>query len=195
MGLGAAFTYFFYSWYSKFLQAGREVNNIEAGWLTSLVMAGAPAGVFLGGFLADRITRRAAEPVRARRYLGAACYLAAAACMFAGTRCDGALAMSGFFAASTFFMHVALPNWWSVAIPQCGRHVGAVRPDERRRRVRGDGIAVLRQGLFRRTHQDLGLTAREQWDQCCWRTLPCWFAGAAVWAAYRLPAAGGRHEA
>src|SRR6185369_11756790 len=58
MGLGSAYTYFFYFWFPKFLQAARNVRNVEAGWLTSLVMAGAPAGVFLGGFLADRITRR-----------------------------------------------------------------------------------------------------------------------------------------
>src|SRR5262249_47274558 len=73
MGLGAAYTYFFYSWFSKFLQAARNVENIEAGWLTSLVMTGAPAGVFLGGFVADAITRRATDAVRARRHVGAAC--------------------------------------------------------------------------------------------------------------------------
>jgi ACS family glucarate transporter-like MFS transporter len=186
MGLGSAYTYFFYSWYAKYLQAARDVRNVEAGWLTSLVMTGAPAGVFLGGFLADRITRRAANTVRARRYVGAACYLAAAACMFAGTRCDSALAMSAFFAASTFFMHLALPNWWSVAIPQGGRHVGALFGLMNGTGAFGALASQYFVGEFASARKDLGLTAREQWDPLLLAYVAVLLCGAVAWVAYRF---------
>jgi MFS family permease len=186
MGLGAAYTYFFYFWFPKFLLAARNVRNVEAGWLTSLVMTGAPAGVFVGGFLADRITRRAFDTVRARRRVGAVCYLAAAACMFAGTRCDSALAMSALFAASTFCMHLALPNWWSVAIPQGGRHVGALFGLMNGTGALGAAASQLFVGIFADARKDLGLSAREQWDPLLLVYVVLLVCGAATWEAYRF---------
>src|SRR5262249_34665688 len=39
MVLGAFYTYLFYTWLPKYLQDGRGVDNIRAGWLSSLVLA------------------------------------------------------------------------------------------------------------------------------------------------------------
>src|SRR5207253_2100750 len=66
----AAFnSYFFFSWYPTYLQKAREVSNTTAGWLASLALLGATLGSLLGGYLADRITRFAADRNRSRRFL------------------------------------------------------------------------------------------------------------------------------
>jgi MFS family permease len=54
MVLGAFYTYFFYSWFPKYLTAARGVGNVEAGTLASVVLAGSAVGMLVGGWLADR---------------------------------------------------------------------------------------------------------------------------------------------
>ena len=81
--------------------------------------------MLLGGWLADRLGR-ASDPVRARRYTGVVCYLIAAACLFLGVRQDDPLTLASLWGASFCAMHVTLPNWWSCAIPQAGRHTATL---------------------------------------------------------------------
>src|SRR5262249_19207117 len=61
MALVASVSYFFFSWYPKYLQAGRGVGAIAAGWLASLVLTGGAIGSTLGGFLCDWLTRWTGE--------------------------------------------------------------------------------------------------------------------------------------
>jgi MFS family permease len=185
MVLGAFYTYFFYSWFPKYLRAARGVENVEAGWLAALGLAGSAVGVFLGGFVADGITHRAANPVRARRYLGLVCFLAAAACMFLGVRCDDPLALAGLLAASTFAMHVTLPNWWSVALPQCGRHVATLFGLMNGLGVFGAMASQYFVGAFADWQKDRGFTGREQWDPLFDVYVGVLIAAALAWWSYR----------
>lgn len=193
MVIGAFFTYFFYSWFPKYLSAARGLENVAVGRLSSLALAGSAVGVFLGGLLADRITTRAADPVRARRRVGIGCYLAAAGCLFAGVRADDPAAVAGLMAAAMLVMHLTLPNWWSVAIPQCGRHVGALFG-----LMNGMGVvgALMSQGfvgVLADWRGGLGHTGRAQWDPLFDVYVGVLVCGAAAWALYRprpLPDAG-----
>jgi sugar phosphate permease len=126
MILGAFYTYFFYGWLPTYLMEARGVSNQLAGWLGSLVIAGSGVGMLVGGWLADRVTRTAADAVRSRRRLAVACYLGAAACLYAGTRCDDPVSLAVLWSLSAGLMHVTLPNWWSVIIPQAGRHTATI---------------------------------------------------------------------
>src|SRR5439155_6920549 len=97
-------------------------------------------------------------------YLGVGCFLTAAGFVFVGARFDEPVMVAGLFAAAMCAMHVTLPNWWSVAIPQCGRHVGAVFG-----LMNGMGVigAMASQGFvgaFTDWQQSRGLTGRAQWD-------------------------------
>jgi MFS family permease len=186
MVCGAFFTYLFYSWFPTYLADARGVGNVEAGWLAALVLAGSAAGVFLGGFVSDAITRRATDPVRARRFLGVGCFLTAAGCVLAGARCDDPAAVAGLFATGMCAMHVTLPNWWSAAIPQCGRHVGAVFG-----LMNGMGVigAMASQGFvgtFTDWQKDRGLTGRAQWDPIFDVYVVVLAAAAVAWCAYRF---------
>ena len=163
MVLSAFFTYFFYTWFPTYLQDARNVTNAEAGNLASLVNGGSAVGMLIGGWLADRISKLT-DPIRARRYLGLLSYLSAAGCMFAGIRCDDALSVTLFFTGAFCTMHFALPNWWSVVIPQSGKHVATLFG-----LMNGIGVmgALASQGFvgaFVDYQKSQGLTGRAGWD-------------------------------
>ena len=86
--LSAFNSYFFFSWYSTYLQEGRAVDNVLAGRLAGIALLGATIGSLVGGMLADRITRRAADRYRARRLLCLSAFFAAAAMLYASVLAD-----------------------------------------------------------------------------------------------------------
>jgi MFS transporter, ACS family, glucarate transporter len=185
MVFGAFYTYFFYSWFQKYLNASRGVENVEAGNLTSLVMAGSAVGMLLGGWLADRISRLS-DPVVARRYLGVVCYFAAAAFLFVGVRQDDALTLAMFWGASFCAMHVTLPNWWSAAIPQAGRHTATIFGLMNGLGVLGAMASQGFVGVFADLQADRGLTGRAQWDPIFDVYVGVLLANAVAWWLYRF---------
>ncbi|HVL12587.1 MAG TPA: MFS transporter, partial [Gemmata sp.] len=184
MVFGAFYTYFFYSWFQKYLNASRGVGNVEAGNLTSLVMAGSAVGMLLGGWLADRLGR-ASDPVRARRLLGVACYLVAAACLFLGVRQDDSLTLAALWGASFCAMHVTLPNWWSCAIPQAGKHTATLFGLMNGLGVLGAMASQGFVGVFADWQASRGLSGREQWDPIFDVYVFVLLANAVAWWSYR----------
>jgi ACS family glucarate transporter-like MFS transporter len=185
MVFGAFYTYFFYSWFQKYLNATRGVGNVEAGKLTSLVMAGSAVGMLVGGWLADRLSR-ARDPVRGRRYLGVACYLVAAWCLFLGVRQDDALALAWLWGASFCAMHVTLPNWWSCAIPQGGRHTATVFGLMNGLGVLGAMVSQGFVGVFADWQKARGYEGRAQWDPIFDVYVGVLLANAVMWWFYRF---------
>lgn len=186
MILGAFYTYFFYGWLPTYLMEARGVSNSLAGWLGSLVIAGSGAGMLLGGWLADRISRRSADPMRDRRRLAVVCYVLAAACLFVGTRCSEPVALAVLWSLSAGAMHVTLPNWWSVIIPQSGRHVGAIFG-----LANGVGCvgALASLGLvpiFADWQERHGLSGRAAWDPIFDVYVGVLLANAVAWWLYRF---------
>jgi len=164
MILGAFYTYFFYSWFPKYLSAARGVGNLEAGTLSSIVLAGSAVGMLFGGWLADQIPKWSDRPLVARRYVGCGCYLVSAVFLFLGIRCDDPKALATLWGLSFCAMHITLPNWWSVAIPQCGRHVGALFGLMNGIGVIGAMSSQWFAGAFSDWRGSQGFTGREQWD-------------------------------
>jgi len=187
MVCGAFYTYFFYSWFQKYLNAARGVGNIEAGNLTSLVMAGSAVGMFLGGWLADRIPHWSSDAVRARRYLGVVCYLISAVSLFAGVRCDDSLILAVLWGVSFCAMHVTLPNWWSVAIPQCGRHTATIFGLMNGMGVLGAMVSQKFVGWFADYQErSRGLTGRDAWDPLFDVYVGVLICGGIAWSLYRF---------
>jgi MFS family permease len=185
MILGAFYTYFFYSWFSKYLTAARGVSNLEAGNLSSLVLAGSAVGMLFGGWLADRLPRWSSDPLRARRYLGVGCYLTAALCLFLGIRCDDSLALALLWGGSFCAMHITLPNWWSVAIPQCGQHVGALFGLMNGLGTIGAMSSQWFVGVFSDWRGRQGYTGRAQWDGMFDVYVGALILAAVAWWCYR----------
>jgi MFS family permease len=185
MVCGAFYTYFFYSWFQKYLNATRGVENVEAGNLTSLVMAGSAVGMLIGGWLADSFPKWTANPVAARRYLGVACYLIAAASLFAGVRCDNALSLATLWGISFCAMHITLPNWWSCAIPQAGKHTGALFGLMNGLGVFGAMASQGFVGFFADWRARNGFTGRDAWDPIFDVYVAVLLLNAIAWWLYR----------
>jgi MFS family permease len=186
MVLGACFTYFFYTWFPKYLNAARGVENIRAGWYTSMVMAGSGVGMLLGGWLADRIPHWFSDSIAARRYLAVICFSTAAACLHAGILCEDPLALSALCCASFLAMHVTLPNWWSVAIPQGGRHTATVFGLMNGLGVLGAMASQKFVGVFADWQAERGLSGRAQWDPIFDVYVGVLIGGGIAWWLYRF---------
>ncbi len=183
---GAFYTYFFYSWFVKYLETARGLDNPTAGWFSSFVLAGSALGVLIGGWIADWIPKRFADAVTARRSLGVGCYVAAAAFLFLGMRCDDAYGLAACWGASFCAMHVTLPNWWSVAIPQCGTHVGALFGLMNGMGVLGAMASQGFVGAFADWREKLGYQGRAAWDPIFDVYVVVLLLGGLAWWCYRF---------
>jgi MFS family permease len=139
-----------------------------------------------GGWLADAITTRSARPLATRRYLCAGCFLTAAVCLGAGVRCDDPMAVAVLWGVSFGAMHVTMPNWWSVVVPQCGRHVGTLSG-----LMNGVGVigAMASQGfvgVYADWRGAAGYSGREQWDPMIDVYCGALVLAAVAWWAYRF---------
>jgi len=117
----AFMTYLFFTWYSDYLQTVRQVEATEAGWLSSLVLAGSTAGVLLGGFAGDRV-----RTPRARKWFCAGTSAGSAALFFLAMRSQSPLTMSWLFALSSLSLLCMQPLWWAFTAEIGGKHVGAL---------------------------------------------------------------------
>ncbi len=185
MVFGAFYTYFFYSWFPKYLNAARGVENVTAGQLASLVMAGSAVGILLGGWLADRIPAWSDEPVRARRYLGVTCYAVAAVGLFCGIGADDSRLLAVLWGASFCAMHVTLPNWWMLAIPQAGRHTGTLCGLMNGCGVLGAMASQWFVGWYSDRRAEQGHTGRDAWDPLLDVYVGVLLLNAVLWWAYR----------
>ena len=84
--------YLYYSWFPKYLQNARDVSAVEAGWRSSLVLAGAAVGTLSGGFIDDVLRRK--NLGHRRRWSGAASYTLAAGLIALGLLWDSPRAMA-----------------------------------------------------------------------------------------------------
>lgn len=183
--LSSFYSYLFYSWFPKYLSAGRGLDNLETGRYASILQGGAAVGVLLGGWIADRIPRWSRDVILARRKLCAGSFLVSAVFLFIGVRSDDPLVMTILFACSFCAMQIANPNWWSVIIPQAGRHVGALFGLTNGIGGIGAMASQFFVGAFADWQKARGLSGREQWDPLFDVYVVVLVLGAAAWWLYR----------
>jgi sugar phosphate permease len=181
----AFYSYFFFTWFPKYLRDAREVSNINAGWLGSLVLAGSAAGVLIGGVVADRILRSGRNIVWCRRALGGSLFTMTAAILFVAVRMESAEAMAGLAAVASFCLQIVLPTWWSSAIEQSGKHVGSLFGMMNMIGLVGAMVSQWFVGFFADYQKALGYTGREQWDPMFNVFVAVLLIGALAWALYR----------
>lgn len=186
-------SYFFFSWYATYLQEARGASNRTAGWLSALALAGAALGSWVGGVIADRIFRYAADRYRARRMLCFAAYFLAAFCLFASVNVDVVWFSAVLCGLACFFMFTKLPTWWACSFELSGKHTGAMFG-----LLNGIGIvgAMGSQyffGAFVDWRKDLGFEGREQWDPAFYVSIALLITAGVLWQFIReRPAVGVR---
>lgn len=184
-------SYFFFSWYSTYLQKAREVDNIEAGRLSALALLGATVGSLIGGFIADRITRFAADRYRARRRLCLAAYLLSAACLFGSINMDVPWISAVLCALACLMLFCQLPTWWACSFDLAGKHTGSMFG-----LLNGVGVvgAMGSQyffGAFVDWRIALGYLGRDRWDPAFYLSIALLVIGGVLWQFIReRPAIG-----
>ena len=184
-------SYFFFTWYQTYLMKVREVTNTGAGRIASLALIGAACGSLLGGWLADRITRRAADRYRARRRFALIAYSGSALSLFTAVSVDAVwlLGLCCFLACFTMFCQ--LPSWWACVYELSGKHTGSLFG-----LLNGVGaIGAMGSQLFFGAFADWrgaqGHTGRAQWDPAFYVSITLLLTAGVLWQFVRArPAIG-----
>jgi MFS family permease len=185
-------SYLYYSWFPKYLMSARDVPNVEAGWLSALVLTGSAVGVLTGGAIADRLLRGRGDVARGRRLLGAVACVAAATLLYLARWMDSAVAMAALAALSSACVQLTLPTWWAAAIELSGRHVGALFGLLNMMGTIGAMASQGFVGAFSDWRAGLGYSGREQWDPMFDVYVGVLLVGAVTWLLYRRkPLQGG----
>ena len=184
-------SYFFFSWYSTYLQEARQVDNEKAGWLAALALGGATVGSLFGGYLADLITRRAGDRYRARRWLCLIGFLGAATSLLGSTFVDPPILSSILCALACLLMFLQMPSWWAVTFDVAGKHTGTLFGLLNGMGVIGALASQYFFGAFADWRKADGFEGREQWDPAFYVPAVLLLIAAALWQfVYERPAIG-----
>jgi sugar phosphate permease len=161
----AAFnSYLFFYWYPTYLKKGRGCGDIEAGWLSSLVLAGGALGCLSGGFVIDWLTRATGNRFRCRRWLCSSVFLSAAVLLMIGRYCDRPLVASCWTAGSFLLASMMLASWWGSVADISGRHLGALFGLMNSLGGFGGMASQRFAGKFAVWMKERGHVGRAQWD-------------------------------
>lgn len=184
-------SYFFFSWYQTYLIKGRGVDNFDAGLFASLALAGAMCGSLAGGWLADRISRFAADRYRARRRLGLLTFGCAALGLFAGISADAVWLLGLCCALACLALFCQLPTWWLCAYDVSGKHTGSLFGLLNGVGVFGAMGSQLFFGAFADWRGRQGFEGREQWDPAFYVSIALLLMAGVLWQfVYPRPAIG-----
>jgi ACS family glucarate transporter-like MFS transporter len=198
--------YFYFSWFTKYLQSAHGQSNVQSGKLTSLALAGGALGMLLGGVIADRFVKSGKSPIGRRKIFCSGAFATAAFVLWIAVNPKttdflssisvvsriaeilnvGAtpLVLSALAAFSCFCVQTALPNWWSSAIEQSGRYVGTLFG---LMNMIGSFGAVASQyfvGWFADRQKALNLSGRAQWDPMFHLYIGALIIGSFGWMIY-----------
>lgn len=182
MAAGSFNSYIYFSWYPKYLVAGRGVVLVEAGKMASLALAGAAFGTYFGGWMVDRFVL--SHGLRGRRMMGGCCFFAAA--VFLGCSLMSPTPwLSAFFAAlSCFATQATQPLWWSSAISISGKHIGALFGLMNSVGVFGALSSQYLVGAIADWLGARGYEGRTQWDPIFYIDVGVLVIGSLLWFAF-----------
>lgn len=178
-------SYLYMSWFPTYLMDAHGLTNLQAGRLGSLVLAGAAVGVLSGGVVADRLLRAPVPLVHARRVVGSGALLVAAGMLALAIRAESVAVLAAGVAVSFMCVQLTLPMWWSCAIEQCGRHVGALFGLLNMTGLLGGAASQWFVGHFADHRRSLGHVGRAQWDPLFDVYVGVLVCGATAWMFYR----------
>ncbi|MFN0056682.1 MAG: MFS transporter [Planctomycetales bacterium] len=181
MNCGAFAAYMYMFWFPTYLQKGCDVEEIRAGWLAGMVMAGGATGAWCGGWLTGRIEQWTGEPIWGRRLLGGICLTLGALALSAIPFLESPISVALCATLACAVSQTQIGNWWSVVMLISGRHVGALFGLMNSMGVVGAFTSPLFFGWFADWRKSLGFLGRAQWDPAFWLYAGVLFTGAVCW--------------
>jgi sugar phosphate permease len=178
----SAFTsYLYFSWFPTYLQRAREATPLQAGWLSSCVLAGGAVGCTLGGYFIDWLVRYTQDRRRSLQGTGLCTLSLAALALWAGVHCDSAAAASLYTALASLSACVHLSAWWVAVNAISGKHLGALSGLMNSMGVPGAVASQLFVGRFVDWQASRGYEGRAQWDPAFYVYVGVLLLGACGW--------------
>lgn len=174
-------SYLYFFWYPTYLKKARGCLDIEAGWLSSLVLAGGAIGCMSGGFIIDWLTRRTGNRFLCRRWLSFTAMSSAAVLLLIGKFCDSSLIASLWTAGSFLLAVMTLASWWGSVADLSGPHLGALFGLMNSLGGFGGMASQRFAGSFAVWMKERGYTGRAQWDPMFYVYAGVIFVGALAW--------------
>ena len=178
-------SYFYFSWFNKYLVSARGEGKIWSGVLTSIVLGGSAIGTIVGGWVADRILRTFIHPDQTRRRLGATCFSLAALFLGLSVFCSWSTGAALLAACSCLCSFLMLPSWWSCATKVSGRHTGSLFGLMNMLGVFGAVCSQYFVGAYADWMGSRGFTGRAAWDGLFTVFVVVLLMAAFGWGCYR----------
>ena len=158
------YSYMLFFWFPTYLKEGRQVEEMESGFLASLPLLLGAAGVVFGGFLGDWLTVRIGSRRLALRLMGTT-----------GLTVAGILVGSSMFIADPklavllcavgySFAYMQLAAWWAAMGDIGGKHLGALFGFCNMLGLAGGFLSQVGLGRYADIMKSAGYTGRAQWD-------------------------------
>ena len=175
-------TYLYFSWYPTYLKEGRGIeDDVLAGWLASMVLAGGAVGSILGGFVSDALIRGTGNRRASRCGLGCCSLLAAGVLLLAGVHTDEPILAAIWTALGVLASQMMMATWWGAVADISGRHLGALFGLMNSMGGVGAIASQLFLGRFVDYMKQCGFTGRAQWDPAFYVYAVMLFLGAFGW--------------
>jgi sugar phosphate permease len=113
-------------WFPKYLNDYRGFNLKQMGFYASLPLFAGTLGDLLGGWLSDRWAKRSGDLKAARRGVGMAGFLLAAAAMLPATFTAGSLASVWYTCVAVFGLEATVGVSWAIPLDIGGSFAGSV---------------------------------------------------------------------
>ncbi len=182
MACGSFNSYIYFSWFPKYLKAGRDVPELTAGQMSSVVLAFAAVGTYFGGFIMDRFV--VGGGIFRRRLVGATSFFTASAMLGCALASADAWQAACFAGLSCFAAQATQPLWWSSAIGISGRHVGALFGLMNSVGVFGAMSSQYLVGAIADYLGAKGYTGRAQWDPIFFINMGVLVVAGLLWACF-----------
>lgn len=181
---GSFNSYIYFGWFPTYLQAGRDVDRMAAGWMTTLVLSMSAAGTLSGGWIMDRLILHGGND--RRRIMGGGFFFGAAASLIAALMSDNPWIAAGFTAMSCFATQATQPLWWSCTTGISGRHVGALLGLMNSVGVVGALSSSFLVGWIADQLGARGFTGRNQWDPIFYINTGVLLTACVLWSSFRF---------
>lgn len=174
-------SYFYMSWYPKYLQEGRGVDSVRSGELSSLVLAGGAIGSFLGGVLSDSVMRRTGRRRRSRSVIGVLAMGLSGLVLLGSLQFESTTWASVGIALAFCLMMLMIASWWGVVSDISGRHTATLFGLMNSLGTIGAGGSLYFAGWLSHHNMKLGLSGRAQWDPALYYMAVALFLGTLAW--------------
>lgn len=184
MACGSFNSYIYFSWFPKYMTAGRGVDLTAAGLMASVVLGCSAAGTLAGGYVLDLLAARGG--IGRRRFFGGSSFFLATLMLGCSLMSADPWLAATLAGLSCFATQATQPLWWTCAIGISGKHVGALFGLMNSVGVFGAMSSQFLVGAMADYLGARGFTGREQWDPIFYINMGVLLIAGLLWSTFQF---------